>query len=544
MTYDRYANRWSQSISSGCAPQQLLCPTSSLSFANPGGAQTNQVDGWCYDASGNLLAKIPSPCSPTFQYDAENRLVADYAAGSTYAYDGSGMRVQKTVGSSSTVFLWSGSRDVAEYDNGAAPSAPSREFIYAGGLPGSGLLASITPGTPPTTTYFHADHLDWRISTDANGNLAGQQGHYPFGESWYSSNANQYVFTSYQRDAESGNDYAQARYNVNRLGRFSSLDPLPGSTSDPQSLNRYSYVRNMPVTAIDPTGMWPCVATNVPDDGENKGVDTSRKYFGPDAEPEPLGTICLDGTEIDLSGGGGDGQGGGGLSGLVTADSLGSAWSSGEPFGFVVLPTSWGYVFLANQGGAEYGDWWVEAYYVGLPGGGGGAGSLPDCKTLSLNNPGTFWNDSYATEEQVQAFLESQPNAPGNWDGYNAADAFQRAGINPGLAVGIIGAETSFGNGPRLSQNNINNPFSAFPGGKPASNFAQSLSAGLGTVTNIQNHTSSDSTPFTALIDNQNDAFGNVPACYDCGGPQERHDWLNNVTSWFRNFAKFLGKCR
>src|SRR5271165_1055861 len=98
MTYDRFTNRWSQSISSGCAPQLLTCPTSSLSFHPMNASPTNQPDGWCYDASGNLLAKIPSPCSPQFQYDAEDRLVADYSAGSTYAYDGNGMRVQKTVG--------------------------------------------------------------------------------------------------------------------------------------------------------------------------------------------------------------------------------------------------------------------------------------------------------------------------------------------------------------------------------------------------------------------------------------------------------------
>jgi len=111
------------------------------------------------------------------------------------------------------------------------------------------------------------------------------------------------MFTTYERDAESGNDYAQARYNVNRLARFSSPDPIPGNISDPQSLNRYSYVRNMPVMAVDPTGMCPDVATNPPDDGENKGVDGSGKYFVSDAEPDQpqqcasavVGDVYIDG---------------------------------------------------------------------------------------------------------------------------------------------------------------------------------------------------------------------------------------------------------
>ena len=46
-----------------------------------------------------------------------------------------------------------------------------------------------------------------------------------------------------------------ARYDVNRLGRFSSSDPLAGSLGDPQSLNRYAYVRNDPISLIDPSGL-------------------------------------------------------------------------------------------------------------------------------------------------------------------------------------------------------------------------------------------------------------------------------------------------
>jgi len=300
----------------------------------------------------------------TLTYDVENHtLTASGAYGSgSYVYDGNGLRVQKAVtGGTTTVYIFSGSKVIAEYDNGAAPASPSREYIYSGGA----LLAKVDSSG---TKYYHQDHLSNRLVTDSSGNWYAEMGTFPYGESWYNTAGDKLLFTTYERDAESGNDYAQARYNVNRLARFSSLDPLPGSTSDPQSLNRYSYVRNMPVMAVDPSGMWPCVATNPPDDGENKGVDSSGKYFVSDAEPEPLGTICLDGVEIDLSGGGGDGQGGGGLNGLVTADSIGSVWSSG--FGFAVLPTDWGYVFLRSRGSVEDG-YWVDAYYLGLPGGGG-----------------------------------------------------------------------------------------------------------------------------------------------------------------------------
>ena len=55
-------------------------------------------------------------------------------------------------------------------------------------------------------------------------------------------------FTGYERDTESGLDYAQARYYNSRHGRFTSVDPLTASATirNPQTFNRYSYVTNSP----------------------------------------------------------------------------------------------------------------------------------------------------------------------------------------------------------------------------------------------------------------------------------------------------------
>ncbi|MGH9758223.1 MAG: RHS repeat-associated core domain-containing protein, partial [Candidatus Acidiferrales bacterium] len=77
---------------------------------------------------------------------------------------------------------------------------------------------------------------------------------YPFGESWYETGTTTKLkFTSYERDGESGNDYALARSYENRLGRFSATDPLAGAAGNPQSLNRYSYVGNDPIDEADPS---------------------------------------------------------------------------------------------------------------------------------------------------------------------------------------------------------------------------------------------------------------------------------------------------
>ena len=65
-------------------------------------------------------------------------------------------------------------------------------------------------------------------------------------------------YTGKERDAESGNDYFGARYFKSNMGRFMSPDPVGGSLLNPQTLNKYAYVINNPLTNTDPTGLYGC----------------------------------------------------------------------------------------------------------------------------------------------------------------------------------------------------------------------------------------------------------------------------------------------
>jgi len=70
-------------------------------------------------------------------------------------------------------------------------------------------------------------------------------------------------YTGKERDQEGpGLDYFGARYMSSAQGRFTSPDPLGGDLTNPQSLNRYSYVLNNPLTSTDPTGMYTCADSN------------------------------------------------------------------------------------------------------------------------------------------------------------------------------------------------------------------------------------------------------------------------------------------
>ena len=65
-----------------------------------------------------------------------------------------------------------------------------------------------------------------------------------------------YRYTTYERDGD-GVDQALMRSYHGWWTRFNELDPWEGSydLTDPQSLNRYAYVRNDPVTFVDPDGL-------------------------------------------------------------------------------------------------------------------------------------------------------------------------------------------------------------------------------------------------------------------------------------------------
>jgi RHS repeat-associated protein len=117
------------------------------------------------------------------------------------------------------------------------------------------------------------DHLGTpRMVVDETGSLAGVRRHdyLPFGGELFAGTGGRTValgyagdgvrqqFTSYERDTESGLDFAEARYYSSSQGRFTSVDPLmaSASTANPQTFNRYSYVTNSPLTQIDPSGMF------------------------------------------------------------------------------------------------------------------------------------------------------------------------------------------------------------------------------------------------------------------------------------------------
>jgi RHS repeat-associated protein len=101
------------------------------------------------------------------------------------------------------------------------------------------------------------------VITDSAGVTKAESDYYPWGGElqFVANDSNDYKFTGKKRDIETGLDYFGARYYSNGLGRWVSADwsvtPIPvpyADFGDPQSLNGYTYVRNIPTTNIDTDG--------------------------------------------------------------------------------------------------------------------------------------------------------------------------------------------------------------------------------------------------------------------------------------------------
>lgn len=205
-----------------------------------------------YDANGALIKDFDGQ---RFGYDAESHQKEFFSASNqtttpdaTYHYDGEGRRVKKIVGTEVTVFVYDANGQLAaEYST------------------------TVVPVEQAKVSYLTTDHLGSpRIITDQNAAVISRKDFTAFGENVTSSqrvggpNGNGYDppnvrqdYTGYQKDNESGLEFAQARYYNTGHGRFTSVDPLTASAAikNPQSFNRYSYVLNSPYEFTDPLGL-------------------------------------------------------------------------------------------------------------------------------------------------------------------------------------------------------------------------------------------------------------------------------------------------
>lgn len=202
-----------------------------------------------------------------------------------FVYDSAGQRVKKN----NTVYV--GKLYECTVVNGICTDA--KKHIFTGDK-------RIATKSSNDTVYFHGDHIgSSSVITNSSGVMVQEVKYAAFGEERYSwGSATNYKFTGQEDDPEIGMYYYGARYYDPALGKFISPDSIVQAPFDPQTLNRYSYVRNNPLVYIDPTGH---ISIGDIMDGFGDFVDTIGAAIMGLPFGGPLGAVAAAGSNIFLS---------------------------------------------------------------------------------------------------------------------------------------------------------------------------------------------------------------------------------------------------
>ena len=239
------------------------------------------------------------------------QLSATSAGSASFAYDGLGRRLSKTVGGTTNKYLYDGANVVQEQNSSNTATA---NLLTSLGIDET-LSRSVVGGA---TSSLLTDALGSTIAlADGSGAVQTSYTYEPFGAVTSSGamNTNSYQFTGRENDATTGLYFYRARYYNPTFGRFISEDPLgfPGGP-DP---NLYAYVANGPITFADPLGLDPsngcgflgfgCIASafsalsKLAWDVTGYGLAVIAVVGGASVRPcgnEDVWAICVEGTNV------------------------------------------------------------------------------------------------------------------------------------------------------------------------------------------------------------------------------------------------------
>jgi len=196
-----------------------------------------------------------------------------------YQYDGQGQRIRKITENTANAGVTRGKKDERIYiagfelykqhsgsDAGLERTSLSlmdrqHRFVMIDTETKPKLIFGIPVGrTKPKQTqrYQLHNHLgSAALELDGAAQVISYEEYHPFGTTAYQAKnlnikaaAKRYRYTGMERDEESGLEYHSARYYLPWLGRWESSDPIGLQGG----MNFYSYVKNNPIMALDPSG--------------------------------------------------------------------------------------------------------------------------------------------------------------------------------------------------------------------------------------------------------------------------------------------------
>jgi RHS repeat-associated protein len=196
-----------------------------------------------YDANGDAM----NDCLHTYSWDAYGRPTRIDGVGITY--DALGREVEFGSSGAYTEIVYSPIGFRMQLMNG---QSALQDFVPLSG-------GAMTIYTPSGLYWRHSDWLgSTRFTSTSSRTMFSDVAYAPFGDPYAVAGADDLLFTGMNQYTVSGvYDFPAREYNAIQ-SRWPSPDPAgiaAVSPADPQTWNRYAYVRNSPLSFIDPTGM-------------------------------------------------------------------------------------------------------------------------------------------------------------------------------------------------------------------------------------------------------------------------------------------------
>jgi len=219
---------------------------------------------YSYNQAGALTEKTNGTDTTTMSYNGIDKLTQVATPDDTvdYAYDALGRRMQRVIGQTSYRRLHLGaSDDFVNYESDYAGTMTAETLT---GADGHISYTAHMPSMSITAHHSYNPHGDTTLLTSSTGVEWVDYSYDAFGGQ-LDPNGLSFGYTGkWQRQHD--NATKMIRMGVREydpaLGRFISTDPLRGTSSNPQSQNRYGYALNNPLTVYDLNGLSPLLPTD------------------------------------------------------------------------------------------------------------------------------------------------------------------------------------------------------------------------------------------------------------------------------------------
>ena len=237
------------------------------------------VDARVHDSDGNLTDNGEH----LYEWDGENRLIevkkkADNSTVATYTYDYGSRRINKTIGSTITNFVYDGWNPIAEFTGTTLSKSYTWGMDLSGSMQGAGGVGGLLAVAEGTATHYPVYDGNGNVSeyVDATGTVVAHYEYDAFGQAVASgtkANDFSHQFSTKQLDDETALHYYGYRYYSSNTGRWLGRDPI----KEGGGVNIFGFVYNDGLNRFDLLGLESCCGGGTSSDSNKPPLSGYKK---------------------------------------------------------------------------------------------------------------------------------------------------------------------------------------------------------------------------------------------------------------------------